>query len=123
MHHTFIGYPGLGCVHAVAQTIGGYYNLPHDLSVSVCLPTCSEYNIFAVPEKYAHIARIFGVDTSRMNGSEAASSAIATFRQLLTDLEVTDTLVSLGVKTADIDTLVIQCMIDGSTPPNPTTRG
>lgn len=114
-----IGYAGLGCVHSVAQTIGGYYNLPHGLSVSVCLPTCSAFNISTVPEKYAHIARIFGVDTSAMTLSEAAGSAITAFRRLLTDLEVTDTLASLGVKTADVDTLAKRCMLDGSTPPNP----
>jgi len=114
-----IGYAGLGCVHSVAQTIGGYYNLPHGLSVSVCLPTCSEFNISTVPEKYAHIARIFGVDTGSMSLSEAARSAIMAFRQLLADLEVSDTLASLGVQTADVDTLAKQCMLDGSTPPNP----
>ncbi len=114
-----IGYAGLGCVHSVAQTIGGYYNLPHGLSVSVCLPTCSEYNISTVPQKYAHIARIFGVDTSAMSLSEAAGSAITALRALLTDLEITDTLATLGVKTADVDTLAKQCMLDGSTPPNP----
>ena len=114
-----IGYAGLGCVHSVAQTIGGYYNLPHGLSVSVCLPSCSEYNIATVPEKYAHIARIFGVDTSRMNVNEAAGSAITAFRQLLADLEVTDTLTSLGVKHADVNALAKQCMLDGSTAPNP----
>ncbi len=114
-----IGYAGLGCVHSVAQTIGGYYNLPHGLSVSVCLATCSEYNISTVPEKYGQIARILGVDTSGMNGSEAAGSAITAFRQLLVDLEVTDTLASLGVKNADVDMLAKRCMLDGSTPPNP----
>ena len=114
-----IGYAGLGCVHSVAQTIGGYYNLPHGLSVSVCLPTCSEYNISAAPQKYAHIARIFGVDTRGMKLSEAASSAITAFRQLLADLEVTDSLASLGVKAVDVDALAKRCMLDGSTPPNP----
>ncbi len=50
---------------------------------------------------------------------EAAGSAITALRALLTDLEVTDTLATLGVKTADVDTLAKQCMLDGSTPPNP----
>lgn len=114
-----IGFAGLGCVHSVAQTIGGYYDLPHGLSVSVCLPTCSEHNISAAPKKYAHIARIFGADTSGMSMSDAARSAITTFRQLLADLEITETLTSLGVSAVDVDRLAQLCMLDGSTPSNP----
>jgi len=114
-----IGFAGLGCVHSVAQTIGGYYDLPHGLSVSVCLPTCSEHNISAAPKKYAHIARILGADTSGMSMSDAARSAITAFRQLLADLEITETLTSLGVSAVDVDRLAQLCMLDGSTPPNP----
>lgn len=113
------GCAGLGCVHSIAQSIGGFYNLPHGLAISVCLPACSEFNIFAAPGKYAHVARILGVNTKKMNEIEAAKSVIPAMRQLLIDLEITDTLTSLGVKENDIDVLAKNSLKDGSTPGNP----
>lgn len=110
---------GLGCIHSVAQTIGGYYNLPHGLTISVCLPSCCEFNLFAAPKKYAHIARIFGANTSGMNEIDAARMVVPILRELLLDLKITDTLSTLGVKKEDLDALAHNCMLDGSTPGNP----
>jgi alcohol dehydrogenase len=110
---------GLGVIHSLAQTLGGFYNLPHGLTIAVCFPYGLAYNVLAVPDKYATVARLLGVKTAGMSTFEAAKAVVPAMQALLTDLDITDDLQMLGVKRADIPHLAEKAMLDGSTPPNP----
>jgi alcohol dehydrogenase class IV len=112
---------GLGIIHSLAQTIGGYYNLPHGLTIAVCYPIGLEYNTIAMPEKYARVSQLMGTNTSGMTLIEAAKSAVTAHKELIADLEVTDSLKSIGVRRDDIPRLAELAMLDGSTPVNPRT--
>jgi alcohol dehydrogenase class IV len=112
---------GLGIVHSLAQTIGGYYNLPHGLTIAVCYPVGLEYNAIAMPEKYAWVSELMGTDTSGMTLIEAAKSVVIAHQDLIADLDITDTLQSIGVKREDFPRLAELAMLDGSTPVNPRT--
>ena len=113
------GAGGLGVIHSLAQTLGGFYNLPHGLTIAVCFADGLAYNLSAEPEKCATISRLLGTDTSGMSTEEAAQSVIPAIRQLNADLNVTDTFESLGVRREDIPQLAEYAMLDGCTPVNP----
>jgi alcohol dehydrogenase class IV len=110
---------GLGTVHSMAQTMGGYYDMPHGLSIAVCFPVGVLYNLFAAPEKYARVSQLLGTNTNGMNTIAAAKTVVPAIRELLDDVGVTDDMRSLGVREADIPELAEICMLDGCTPTNP----
>jgi alcohol dehydrogenase len=110
---------GLGVVHSLAQTIGGYYDAPHGLAIAVCFVPGVEYNLAYEQEKLARVAEIMGVDTSEMEVEEAAQSVIPALQNLLDDLDIPRGFEALGVKEEDIPTLAEIAVLDGCTPTNP----
>ncbi len=113
------GAAGLGVIHSLAQTLGGFYDLPHGLTIAVCFPYGLAYNMPVVPEKHATISRLLGTDTSGMSSEEAAKSVITAIQQLNADLNVTDTFESMNVQANDVPKLAEYAMLDGCTPTNP----
>lgn len=113
------GAAGLGVIHSLAQTLGGFYDLPHGLTIAVCFADGLAYNLSVVPEKMAAISRMLGTDTSGMSAEEAAQSVIPAIRQLNADLGVTDTYETMKVQRSDVPKLAEYAMLDGCTPTNP----
>ena len=112
---------GLGIIHSLAQTLGGFYNLPHGLTIAVCFPFGLAYNAIALPEKHAKISQMLGTDTTGMAAHKAAKTVVGAYKELLEDLDIHDNIKSLGMQKADIPKLAEICMLDGSTPVNPRT--
>ena len=110
---------GLGVIHSLAQTIGGFYDAPHGLSIAVCFAQGMQYNLFTRTAKYARVARILGADSSGFSEIAAAKHAIPALRVLLDDLDITQNMADLGVQEADIPKLAELAMLDGCTPTNP----
>ncbi len=110
---------GLGVVHSLAQTIGGYYDAPHGLAIAVCFVPGIDYNLSVEQEKLAWVSQIMGTDTSGMSLDEAARSVIPALQNLLRDLDIPTGFDSLGVKEKDIPKLAEIAMLDGCTPYNP----
>ena len=42
---------GLGVIHSLAQTLGGFYDLPHGLTIAVCFPYGLAYNLATLYRK------------------------------------------------------------------------
>lgn len=55
----------LGAVHAMAHSLGGLLDLPHGECNAILLPIVVRRNFDAAPERYAHVARMFGVQDAR----------------------------------------------------------
>lgn len=112
---------GLGVIHSLAQTLGGYYNAPHGVAIGVCFHHGLEYNMIAVPEKYAKVSALLGTNTTGMSLMTAARSLIDPVLELHDDVGMNETLRGLGAKSDDFPKLAELCMLDGCTPPNPRT--
>jgi alcohol dehydrogenase class IV len=110
---------GLGVIHSLAQTTGGFYDAPHGLSIAACFSLGMGYNLPAAPEKFARIAQLLGADVSGLSRSAAAEAAVPALEALLRDLGITVDLRDLGVNLADIPRLAELAMLDGCTPTNP----
>lgn len=110
---------GLGIVHAVTHAMGGFYDVPHGLVISAVLPTILEYNAIAVPEKYATLAALMGESVEGLPKHKAAKKVSSAVRELLQDLNLHDTLSTLGLQEKDIPHLAELSMKDGSTGVNP----
>jgi 1,3-propanediol dehydrogenase len=110
---------GLGVIHSLAQTIGGFYDAPHGLSIAVCFPIGMRYNLFTAPVKFARIAQLLGADVAGLSPIAAAKRAVPALQELLADLDITADMRALGVREADIPRLAELAMLDGCTPNNP----
>jgi Alcohol dehydrogenase, class IV len=52
----------VGAVHAISETIGGWYDTPHGVCNSIFLPYVMEYNLPAAEERLAVVAERMGID-------------------------------------------------------------
>ena len=76
-----------GGAHACALAVGARYHLAHGLATTLMLPATMEFNLIAAPEKYKHIAEIFGYCTEGMSPYEAAAMSIDAVTGLAKDMD------------------------------------
>ena len=88
-------------VHALSYPLGSMYHLPHGLSNALLLPYVMEYNLEAVPAKYAAVAVALGCE--RLPDDIAtARSGVEKIRQLIADCGLPSTLSEVGVLESSI---------------------
>ncbi len=72
----------VGAVHAISETIGAWYGVPHGIANSIFLPHVMRYNISSNIEKYAKIAMILGVDTNGKTKEEISGAGVEKILEL-----------------------------------------
>lgn len=110
---------GLGVIHSLAQTIGGFYDVAHGLAIAVCFVPGTEYNLGYKQEKLSRVSQILGTDITGLSLEESAQSVIPALQSLMNYFDTPQGFKSLGVKARDIQQLAEIAMIDGCTPTNP----
>lgn len=108
----------LGSVHTLGETLGGFYDLPHGITMAVFLPYIMDYNLDAVPEKYARVAALLGEDTHGLSQMEAGRKAVERVKALNLALKI-PTLADLGVKPENFAEMAKACKAHVCDPLNP----
>jgi len=112
------GTASAGAVHAMSQTAGGVYDLPHgELTASLLAPVMA-FNYMGEPTKYARIAQAMGINTWGMTVWEAARAAGQAVARLSKDIGI-PTLAELGIPKDDIPMLAELAYNDPQTIGNP----
>ncbi len=112
------GTESAGAVHAMSQTAGGVYNLPHgELTASLLAPVMA-YNYMGEPYKYARIAQAMGENTWGLTVWEAAEVAVEAVARLSEDLDI-PSLAEMGIPEKDIPMLAELAYDDPQTIGNP----
>lgn len=112
------GTESAGAAHAMSQTAGGVYNLPHGELTAALLAPVMAFNYMGEPVKYARIAQALGVNTWGMSVWEAAKKAAEAMAQLTKDLGIR-TLAEMGIPESDIPMLAELAYNDPQTIGNP----
>ena len=112
------GTESAGAVHAMSQTAGGYFDLPHGVLTAALLPPVMAYNYLGEPHKYARIAQAMGEDTHGLSVFEAAELAVESVTRFVETLEI-PTLTELGIKQEDVPMLAQLAFDDPQTIGNP----
>jgi choline dehydrogenase len=112
------GSESAGAVHAMSQTAGGYYDVPHGVLTAAILPWVLEYNWMGEPEKFARIAVAMGEDVRGLSIEAAAQKAAAAVRRLVDDLQI-PSLREIGIREEDVPTLARLAFEDPQTIGNP----
>jgi choline dehydrogenase len=112
------GTESAGAVHAMSQTAGGVYNLPHgELTASLLAPVMA-YNYMGEPYKYARIAQAMGENTWGLSVWEAAELAVDAVARLSDDVDI-PSLAEMGIPKEDIPMLAELAYNDPQTIGNP----
>lgn len=112
------GTESAGAVHAMSQTAGGYYDLPHGELTAALLAPVMAYNYMGEPHKYARIAQALGENTWGLSVWEAAELAVEAAAQLTEDVGI-PSLAEMDIPEEDIPTLAQLAFDDPQTIGNP----
>ncbi len=94
----------IGYVHAVAHTLGGFYNTPHGLANAVILPNVLEYYGNSVHKPLAELADLVGISEAKDSEAEKSDRFIQAIRMLNNRMGIPETIKSIEEK--DIPLLV-----------------
>ncbi len=104
--------------HALAEAIGGVYDIPHGVANAIFLPYVMDYISIANLPKHAKMAACFGRDIEGLTLTEAAYQAVDMIMELRSLLSI-PTLKEVGVKENDFDKIVELAMNNLGTPDCP----
>ncbi|OUQ89239.1 alcohol dehydrogenase [Brevibacillus brevis] len=109
----------LGAVHAMSHQLGGFLDAPHGEVNAILLPHVLEYNYIAAPEKYRQIAECLGENTAGLSTHAASRLTLKAVKELISDLEVPQSLSAIGLHPEQIDLLSSLAVLDVCMTTNP----
>ncbi|WP_022927311.1 iron-containing alcohol dehydrogenase [Patulibacter americanus] len=75
-------------VHGMSRPLGAVFHVPHGLSNAVLLPAVTAFSLPGAPERYAEVARAFGVATDGDDTATAGQALLDALERLNAALEV-----------------------------------
>lgn len=119
---------GLGMVHAMAEPLGGRFNIPHGVANSILLPHCLSFNCDAVLGKLAHLARTLGLSplsglSDREAIGEDARNVVEAVRRLSQDVGIPHRIDNLIVSKKEFEGLVDDSLRNSCLNANPKKVG
>lgn len=109
----------LGLVHAMAHQLSTVCDLHHGLANAVLLPWVMEFNLPAAPDKFAQIARAFGVGSGIGSTEAQGIAGIAFIRKLARGIGIPRSLAEAGVSPHASPSLVQRALTDSALRRNP----
>jgi len=96
---------GVTAVHAFAYPIGAEFHIPHGVANTLMLPHVIRFNVLGNLEKFAQLAKPFGLPVEGLDNLAVVDRVIATIDRLADDIRVPRHLADFGVKEKDIPML------------------
>jgi alcohol dehydrogenase len=96
---------GVTAVHAFAYPIGAEFHIPHGVANTLMLPHVIRFNVLGNLEKFAMLAKPFGLPTEGLDNLQIVDKVIAAIDRLADDIKVPRHLADFGVKEKDIPML------------------
>lgn len=83
-----IAYSGVGAVHAIANTLGGHYPIPHGVACAIMLRPVLRFNAPHALERYRPIADALALNIRDLSDVQVADAVIAEVSGILDDTGV-----------------------------------
>jgi alcohol dehydrogenase class IV len=109
----------LGCVHALAHSLGGYLDLPHGECNALLLAQVVDYNFPSAQERYMRLGESLGLDWRGMTAHESRQALVNHLLQLRRALGIGGSLGDRGLSTSDIGPLAGKALRDPCNATNP----
>ena len=96
-----------GIPHVIdSQVVRKVPSVTHGAAVSILLPYCMQYDLIALPEKYAKLAELMGEKVDGLSLLDAAQKSVDAVRRLSKDVGIPQGLKEVGITEADIPDMV-----------------
>ncbi len=109
----------LGAVHAMAHSLGGYYDLAHGECNALLLSHVMDFNFSKEPERFNEIAKVFDLDTRGLVQKEKKKLLLEAIRSFIKSMGITTSLSERGVKTVDLPLVSLNASKDPCVITNP----
>jgi len=106
---------GLGMVHAMAHSLGGYYNLPHGICNAVLLPYVMEYNgkVSGLQERFQRIAVALGINQAeKLSKEKAVDACVSSIRNISAKVGISGKIEKIKPTEKDYETIANLAMKD-----------
>jgi alcohol dehydrogenase len=103
-----LGPVNTAAVHALSYPIGGEYRVPHGVANSLLMPHVFRFNLPAMPERYAGIARALGCEAGE--DGPTAEAGLGRLTALSLACGIPQRLRDVGVPEADLPRLAREAM-------------
>lgn len=104
-------------VHGMSRPLGALFHISHGISNAVLLPTCLEYAIMGLPERFANIAKAMGAKDSNLSDLDLAKEGLILIKKLCEDVEI-PSISGLGIDknnfTKRLDKMATDALASGS---------
>ncbi|OBH01549.1 MULTISPECIES: iron-containing alcohol dehydrogenase [unclassified Mycobacterium] len=87
---------GMGLSHGIGHQLAAQFDITHGITSAIMLPHVMEFNAALTAPQLRRIAEALGRDTHDLDEASAAQQAIAAVRDLVTRLDVTNTISAAG---------------------------
>lgn len=102
----------VGYVHAIAHTVGGFYNLPHGLANAIILPYVLEYYGSSIHKPLAELADLVGISQTNDSSQQRAEKFIEAIKDLNRKLNIPTKITD--IRERDIPVMVNRALNEGN---------
>lgn len=109
----------LGCVHALAHSLGGYLDLPHGECNALLLAQVVDYNYPAATERYLRLGEALGLSWQGLKADQCRRALVNHLVEMRSGLGIVGTLKDRGLAAADVIALAGKALRDPCNATNP----
>jgi alcohol dehydrogenase len=116
---------GLGACHAIGHALGGRFNLPHGVALTMVLPEVLSFSRSASVDRIAELAFALGAGKTAAGADVNASAAISAITALAESVGMRHRLADFGIGTADFGQIAADALDDevlANAPLKPTAK-
>ena len=103
---------GLGACHAIGHALGGRFNLPHGVALTLVLPEVLSFSRPVSVDRLSDLAFALGAGDTAADANGNASAAISAVAALAESVGMTKTLADFGIGTADFGQIARDALDD-----------
>jgi alcohol dehydrogenase len=103
---------GLGACHAIGHALGGRFNVPHGVALSLVLPQVLTFSLPVSSGRLADLAFALGAGETAADAHRNASAAISAVTSLAESVGMTPRLADFGIGTGEFDVIAADALDD-----------
>jgi len=103
---------GLGACHAIGHALGGRFDLPHGVALTMVLPQVLSFSQPVSADRLAELSFALGAGTTTATAAENAAAAVAAVASLAQSVGMTKTLADFGIGPGEFGQIAADALDD-----------
>jgi alcohol dehydrogenase len=103
---------GLGACHAIGHALGGRFDVPHGIALSLVLPSVLSFSLPAATDRLADVAFALGAGDTAAAADRNAAAAVHAVAELASSVGMTHALADFGIDSTSFDQIAADALDD-----------